>query len=70
MVLHKPKARIIPRAGRYDQLPYNHVQHDDAIHLGHSQSQGWNELAILANELAKLMNHKKQIEIEKQFTYL
>lgn len=30
----------------------------------------WNELAILANELARLMNHPKQIEIEKQFTYL
>ena len=65
MVPHKPKARIIPTTSSYDRLPYNHFQHNDAIPVSHSQSQGWNALAILANELARLMSHPKQIEIEK-----
>lgn len=30
----------------------------------------WNELTILANELARLMNYLEQIEKEKHFTYL
>ena len=34
MVPNKPKARIIPRAGRYDSLPYNSFRHIDTTLVG------------------------------------